>query len=137
MALTRLARLFPEVVHSPVTQVEDEPGWLYAQSCETWWKGSEHLAPVTVLLVYRSALVDDTCRLYRPVSDLICGANKLEIIGKGTQFDPNMMGESGEFLFARMTQEDQFAEGPLDMSEVRSICADRVGSLLTGRMASV
>ncbi|ASR86172.1 hypothetical protein SEA_BOBSWAGET_67 [Mycobacterium phage BobSwaget] len=137
MALTRIATYFPEVVHDPVITHVDEPGWLYAQSCETWWKGSLDEEPVTALLVYRSPLVTDTSRLYAPISEKLLDAKRIEVIGSGSRFDPNMMGERGEFLVARMThQADDFPPGPLDMDEVRNILQVAVSTALNQVMVA-
>ncbi|QLF82820.1 hypothetical protein KIY84_gp75 [Mycobacterium phage Georgie2] len=139
MALTQLVNLFPEVVHGPVQTIVDEPGWLFAQTCDTWWKGSEHLDPVSILLVYRSPLVKDTGKMYRPVSNLILAANRFEVYGRGTREDPNWLGERGEFMVAKMTQADAFPVDPrtLTVEEVRSRIMTAVGDLLTKTMAAV
>lgn len=136
MALTHIAKLFPEVIRSDVTTIVDIPGWLYAQSCETWWTGSLDADPVTVLLVYRSPLVKATKTIYRPVTDMILAANRFEVIGDGSRMDENMIhGDKGaRFLVARMTQADAFPKGPLDMDDVRQImtvaAADALGRVL-------
>ncbi|AIW02966.1 hypothetical protein KIY87_gp29 [Mycobacterium phage Malec] len=137
MALTRIAAYFPEVVHSDPVTLVDEPGWLYAQTAETWWKGSLDADPVTVLLVYRSPLVTDTCRLYRPVADAICGMKTVEVIGQGVRPNKAWMGDRGEFLVARMTQNDAFPPGPLDMNEVRKIMVEAVGEAVCRALARV
>ncbi|AMW64151.1 hypothetical protein SEA_EVILGENIUS_74 [Mycobacterium phage EvilGenius] len=139
MALTRLVNLFPEVVHTPVRTIVDEPGWLYAQTCETWWKGSEHLDPVSILLVYRSPLVTDTGKMYRPVSNLILAANRFDAYGRGSREDPGWMGERGEFLVARMTQADAFPVEPRTVTEeeVRNRIMAVVGDLLKEKVAAV
>ncbi|AYD87099.1 hypothetical protein SEA_NICOLETERA_72 [Mycobacterium phage NicoleTera] len=121
MSLSHIATLFPEVVHTPVETIAYEPNWIYAQKCETWWRGSEDLDPVTVLLVYRSPLVKETGKMYRPVSELILPANKFEIIAEGSQANPSWWGERAEFMAARMTQASRFADGPLDMASARKI----------------
>ncbi|WXX09780.1 hypothetical protein [Mycobacterium phage MS619] len=137
MALTQLVDLFPEVVHTPVRTIVDEPGWLYAQVCDTWWKGSEHLDPVSVLLVYRSPLIKDTGKMYRPVSNLILAANRFEVYGRGSRKEPNWMGERGEFLVAKMTQADAFPVAPrtLTVEEVRDRIMSAVSGLLDEKMA--
>ncbi|ASJ79759.1 hypothetical protein KIY83_gp73 [Mycobacterium phage Fameo] len=137
MALKQLVNLFPEVVHGPVRTIVDEPGWLYAQTCDTWWKGWEHLDPVSILLVYRSPLVTDTGKMYRPVSNLILAANRFEVYGRGSREDLNWMGERGEFLVAKMTQADAFPVDPrtVTVEEVRSRIMTAVGDLLNKTMA--
>ncbi|QXO13351.1 hypothetical protein SEA_TROOPER_74 [Mycobacterium phage Trooper] len=137
MALKQLVNLFPEVVHGPVRTIVDEPGWLYAQTCDTWWKGWEHLDPVSILLVYRSPLVTDTGKMYRPVSNLILEANRFEVYGRGSREDHHWMGERGEFMVAKMTQADAFPVDPrtVTVEEVRSRIMAAVGDLLNKTMA--
>ncbi|ASZ75414.1 hypothetical protein PBI_JOSHKAYV_75 [Mycobacterium phage JoshKayV] len=139
MALTRLVNLFPEVVHTPVQTIVDEPGWLYAQTCNTWWKGWEHLDPVSILLVYRSPLVKDTGKMYRPVSNLILAANRFEVYGRGSREEPNWMGERGEFMVAKMTQADAFPVDPrtVTVETVRDRIMTYVGDLLKEKLATV
>uniref|UniRef100_A0AAU8GR15 Tail terminator n=1 Tax=Mycobacterium phage BabyBack TaxID=3158877 RepID=A0AAU8GR15_9CAUD len=137
MALTRIAALFPEVVTSPVQTIGDEPGWLFAQTCETWWKGAEDVDPVTILLVYRSPLVTDTSRLYGPIADMHLSFNRCEIIGSGERFDPHMMGERGQFMVARMTHADRFQPGPLDMDQAREIICRAASAVLPQVLAAV
>ncbi|AEL17886.1 hypothetical protein TRIXIE_74 [Mycobacterium phage Trixie] len=119
MALSRIARFFPEAITSPVETLVNEPGWLYAQKCEVWWRGQEHLPPSTVLITYRSPLVKVTGKMYRPVADLILSANKFEVVGSGEREDRSWWGEKGEFLFARMTHAEEFSSGPLDGLQIR------------------
>ncbi|ATN87074.1 hypothetical protein KIY79_gp76 [Mycobacterium phage Anselm] len=139
MALKQLVNLFPEVVHGPVRTIVDEPGWLFAQTCDTWWKGWEHLDPVSILLVYRSPLVTDTGKMYRPVSNLILEANRFEVYGRGSREDLCWMGERGEFMVAKMTQADAFPVDPrtVTVEEVRGRIMAAVGDLLNETMAVV
>ncbi|BBC43896.1 hypothetical protein [Mycobacterium phage GS4E] len=135
MALSHIATVFPEVVHTPVETLVNDPEFMYAQRCETWWQGQEHLDPVTVLLVYRSPLVKDTGKFYRPISKMILEAGKFEVIGSGSHCNPKYWGNCGEFMVARLTQEDAFPGGPLEMDEVRKImsqaAAEALGKVLT------
>ncbi|AVP41920.1 hypothetical protein SEA_JSQUARED_78 [Mycobacterium phage Jsquared] len=143
MPLTRLAKLFADnLVHTSPQVIADHPGWLFAQRCETWWQGHLDEDPVSVLLVYRSPRVKDTSRLYRPVSNLILGANKVEYIAQGTRFDPTMIhcDKGTEWTVLRMTQADQFPKDPIDMSEVGKLLSVAVDGALNdtigkGRMA--
>ncbi|QGJ90971.1 hypothetical protein SEA_BIANCATRI92_73 [Mycobacterium phage BiancaTri92] len=137
MALTRIASLFPEVVHTPVETIANEPGWIYAQKCEAWWKGQEHLDPTTILLVYRSPLVKDTGKMFRPISKLILAANRFEVIGSGIREDEHWMGEHGKFLVARMTQASELPVGPLDMAQVYKTISIAADEILGQVMASV
>ncbi|QJD50279.1 hypothetical protein SEA_IWOKEUPLIKEDIS_76 [Mycobacterium phage Iwokeuplikedis] len=137
MALTRLTELFPEVVSSPVRTIVNEPGWLYAQTCDTWWRGSEHLAPVSILLVYRSPLVKETGKMYRPISNMILAANRCELIGSGSKEDLHWMGDRGEFMVAKMTQADSFPHPRrLSVEEVRTRIMTAVGEVLKEKMAT-
>ncbi|AWH13592.1 hypothetical protein SEA_AGAPE74_76 [Mycobacterium phage Agape74] len=117
----------------------DEPGWLYAQTCDTWWLGAEHLAPVSILLVYRSPLVNDTGKMYRPISNMILAANRFEVYGRGSREEPNWMGERGEFMVAKMTQADAFPVDPrsLTVEDVRNRIMTAVGDLLKEKVAAV
>ncbi|QFP95553.1 hypothetical protein SEA_GAUGELDP_70 [Mycobacterium phage GaugeLDP] len=137
MALTRIAALFPEVVTADIKTIEDQPGWLYAQTCKTWWKRSLDVDPVTILLVYRSPLVTETSRLYRPIAEQILAANRVEVIGTGSHFNPEFMGERGEFMIARTTQAEAFPPGPLDMAEARAVVARAASAVLPQVMATV
>lgn len=96
----------------------NDPEFMYAQRCETWWQGQEHLDPVTVLLVYRSPLVKDTGKFYRPISKLILEAGKFEVIGSGSHCNPNYWGNCGDFMVARLTQASEFPKGPLDRNQI-------------------
>ncbi|UJD21003.1 hypothetical protein SEA_HARRYHOUDINI_75 [Mycobacterium phage HarryHoudini] len=137
MALSRLTELFPEVVSSPVRTIVNEPGWLYAQTCDTWWRGAEHLDPVSILLVYRSPLVKDTGKMYRPISNMILAANRFELFGKGSREDLNWMGERGEFMVAKMTQADSFPHPRrLSVEEVQERIMTAVGNVLKEKMAT-
>ncbi|AHG24296.1 hypothetical protein KIY80_gp72 [Mycobacterium phage Benvolio] len=134
MALSHIATLFPEVVHTPVETLVNDPEFIYAQRCETWWRGKEHLAPVTVLLVYRSPLVKDTGKFYRPISKMILESNRFEVIGSGSRVDKNYWGNRGDFMVAKMTQASEFPGGPLDNDEMQRILsvatAEALGKVL-------
>lgn len=129
MALSRITALFPDVDRSPVTTVEDEPGWLYAQTCEAWWRGSPD-QKVGLVLVYRSPLVTDTSRLYRPIADKLLAANKIEVVASGTQFDEKMMGEKGMWFYARTTQADALPEPRLPKTEIQETIAKAMSCVL-------
>ncbi|AGS82755.1 hypothetical protein ANNAL29_74 [Mycobacterium phage AnnaL29] len=128
MALSRITAVLPEVVSTPPETIACEPNWLYAQKCEVWWRGSEYLDPVTVLLTYRSPLVKCTSKMYRPVSNLILAANKFDVLCSGDHPNPDWWGERGEFMVARLTQADAFPEGPID--EIRQALAEATGMAL-------
>ncbi|AHJ86687.1 hypothetical protein CRB1_76 [Mycobacterium phage CRB1] len=130
MALSHIATLFPEVVHTPVQTLVNDPEFMYAQRCETWWQGQEHLDPVTVLLVYRSPLVKDTGKFYRPISKMILEAGKFEVIGSGNRVDKNLWGERGDFMVARLTQASEFPGGPLDKGQIQQIMSEAVADAL-------
>ncbi|ASR86525.1 hypothetical protein SEA_CHANGELING_73 [Mycobacterium phage Changeling] len=131
MALSRITALFPEVVSNPVETIVLEPLWLYAQKCEVWWRGFEHLDPVTVLMTYRSPLVKDTSKMYRPISKMILESKRFEVITAGSQVDSTWWGEAGEFMVARMTQASEFPGGPLDMRECGKIIAAHASAALS------
>ncbi|AFV51204.1 hypothetical protein ST20ES_76 [Mycobacterium phage 20ES] len=137
MALSHIATLFPEVVHTPVQTMVNDPEFMYAQRCETWWKGQEHLDPVTVLLVYRSPLVKDTGKFYRPVAKMICESNQFEVIGSGSHCNPKYWGNRGEFMVARLTQQDAFPGGPLDKGEIQRIMSEAAAEALGKVFAAV
>ncbi|AMS00972.1 hypothetical protein SEA_LOSER_76 [Mycobacterium phage Loser] len=128
MALSRITAVLPEVVSTPVETIACESNWLYAQKCEAWWRGFEHLDPVTVLLVYRSPLVKCTSKMYRPVSNLILAAKRFDVLCSGTHHNPDWWGETGQFTVARLTQADAFPEGPID--EIRQVLAEATGMAL-------
>ncbi|AMS01062.1 hypothetical protein SEA_ARCHERNM_68 [Mycobacterium phage ArcherNM] len=136
MALSRITALFPEVVSNPVETIVLEPLWLYAQKCEVWWQGLEHLDPVTILLTYRSPLVKDTSKMYRPVSKLILESKRFEVISAGSQVDSTWWGEKGEFMVARMTQASEFPGGPLDMTQVRDTINQNASAALSQVLAA-
>ncbi|QGJ89776.1 hypothetical protein SEA_SUPERCHUNK_77 [Mycobacterium phage Superchunk] len=136
MPLKRIARLFPEVVHTATTTLVDRPGWLLAQRCEAWWRDDLEADPVSVLFVYRSPLVTQHKRMYRPVSELILAANRFEVLANGTRQDSKMMhGDKGaEFLLARMTQANEFPPGPLDFGSLKDMIAEAIEGALTQKM---
>ncbi|QNJ57022.1 hypothetical protein SEA_DELORIS_74 [Mycobacterium phage Deloris] len=134
MALSHIATLFPEVVHTPVQTIVNDPEFMYAQRCETWWEGGLEEVPVTVLLVYRSPLVKDTGKFYRPISKMILEANQFEVIGSGSHVNPKYWGNRGEFMVARLTQASEFPWGPLNADQIRKImshaAAEALGKVL-------
>ncbi|ADB93766.1 hypothetical protein REDROCK_73 [Mycobacterium phage RedRock] len=128
MALSRITAVLPEVVSTPPETIAAEPNWLYAQKCEVWWRGSEHLDPVTVLLTYRSPLVKCTSKMYRPISKLILAANRFDVLCSGTHPNPDWWGETGQFMVARLTHADAFPEGPIE--EIRAELAKATNTAL-------
>ncbi|AHJ86436.1 hypothetical protein 40AC_73 [Mycobacterium phage 40AC] len=138
MPLTHVARLFPEIVHTEPKVLVHERGWLYAQTCQTWWADSPEADPVDILLVYKSPRVKATRAMYKPVADMLLGANRLEVIGQGKRFDTNMIhGDKGaDYLVTRMTQANEFPGGGLDMDLVREKISAAVHDVLGVALAA-
>ncbi|ATW60207.1 hypothetical protein SEA_PH8S_79 [Mycobacterium phage Ph8s] len=136
MPLNRIARHFPEVVHTAPETIVDRPGWLMAQRCNAWWRDQLDAEPVTLLLVYRSPLVTPHKRMYRPVAEAILAANKFQVLSQGTRRDDNMIhGDKGaEFFYARMTNADEFPNDPFDVGSVADVLAEAVDGALSQAM---
>ncbi|ASZ75239.1 hypothetical protein PBI_MISSWHITE_73 [Mycobacterium phage MissWhite] len=122
-----------DAVFGPVSPLIHRPGWLFAQTCQSWWADRMDELPVCNLLVYKSPLVTCHKQMYQPIKDLILGANRFEVVAQGTRIDDNMIhGDKGaEWFFARMTDADDFPAGPVDMGDVRKMISTAVDGALT------
>ncbi|QBJ01158.1 hypothetical protein PBI_ARISSANAE_73 [Mycobacterium phage Arissanae] len=122
MPLTKLGKMFEEVVNSTPETVIHDPGWIFAQRCESRWitEGSDQ-TPVDCLLVYKSVMVRDSWDMYAPIREIICGARCMEVLGQGFVDDPEMMRGVGEFMVLRLTHEESFPEGPLTTEQLKNM----------------
>lgn len=117
-----LGDYFPGLVQSDQRTLVSKPGWLEAWCCEGWFAGDER-QKATFLVSYRSPLVSETSRLFKPVADLMLGADHVEVIRAGRHEDSKMMHGFGETLFVRL-----YASGitpPYSLGEIRSILERR------------
>lgn len=130
MPLTRLGLMFDEVANSVPETVINDPGWIFAQRCESRWVTGEDTTPVTALLVYRSTMVKDTSEMYAPVREMLCGARKMEVLAQGYLEDEQMMKGKGEYLVARLTHEEAFPQGPFNLDTLRTLVESRIASAL-------
>ncbi|AMO43944.1 hypothetical protein PBI_MYXUS_76 [Mycobacterium phage Myxus] len=128
--LTRLGLMFDEVANSAPETVINDPGWIFAQRCESRWVTGEDSTPVTALLVYRSTMVKDTSEMYAPVREMLCGARKMEVLAQGYLADDQMMKGKGEYLVARLTHEEAFPQGPYNLDTLRTLVESRIASAL-------
>ncbi|QDP44654.1 hypothetical protein SEA_NOTHINGSPECIAL_70 [Mycobacterium phage NothingSpecial] len=119
--LTHLAKNFAGVVISEPQTVVHRPGWLFAQRCESWMDDAPS-ETCTTLLVYRSPLVTCTKPMYRPVAELILGADRMDVLGHGFLDDESMMHGTGEFLVARLYDEHVvFPPSAPSVGEMRAV----------------
>ncbi|QBP30551.1 hypothetical protein SEA_CHARM_70 [Mycobacterium phage Charm] len=133
MPLTRLHMMFDQIAHDTPEVLVDDPGWLFAQRCESRWSGvGFDTEPVTALLVYRSVMVKDTSEMYEPVAEMLLGAAKVELLGQGFIEDRQMMRGRGEWLVIRTTNMDAFPEGPYSLEQLRETITAATEAALTG-----
>ncbi|QFG04647.1 hypothetical protein PBI_KEZIACHARLES14_73 [Mycobacterium phage Keziacharles14] len=133
MPLTRLHEMFENIAHTTPEVLVDDPGWLFAQRCESRWCGAGFdTDPVTALLVYRSTMVKDTSEMYAPVAEILLGAARVELLGQGFIEDSQMMKGRGEWMVLRTTHMPSFPEGPVSYEELVEVITAATEAALTG-----
>ncbi|QFG11589.1 hypothetical protein PBI_BOGOSYJAY_76 [Mycobacterium phage BogosyJay] len=133
MPLTRLHAMFECISHDTPEVLVDDPGWLFAQRCESrWCGGGFDTDPVTAVLVYRSTMVKDTSEMYAPVAEILLGAARVELLGRGTIEDSQMMKGRGEWMVLRTTHMPSFPEGPYSLELIRETIQAATEAALTG-----
>ncbi|QBJ04877.1 hypothetical protein SEA_ELEPHANTOON_76 [Mycobacterium phage Elephantoon] len=133
MPLTRLHQMFDQIAHDTPQVLVNDPGWLFAQRCESRWSGIGYETdPVTSLLVYRSVMVRDSWDMYAPVAEILLGAARVEVLGQGFIEDDQMMRGKGEWLVLRTTNMPSFPEGPYTLEQIRATIQSSAAAALTG-----
>ncbi|ASR86714.1 hypothetical protein SEA_ET2BRUTUS_76 [Mycobacterium phage Et2Brutus] len=106
MPLVRLSRMFPDVETAAQELIVSKPGWLFAWRQKAWLRGiGDPNDASTTLLVYKSPLVTETKRMYRPILEEIMAAEHMDVMGQGVIQDEDMMHGQGEFVLYRLCSE--------------------------------
>ncbi|AMO44035.1 hypothetical protein BJD46_gp67 [Mycobacterium phage Bactobuster] len=104
--LAHFVQQFVGAVYRHPEMVAYRPGWLWAAKCKAWMV-DDPAQIVTILAVYRSVLVTDLKPMYRPVTNLVCNAEAIDVLAQGVRDDETrFMHGRGEFKVMRLRPAD-------------------------------
>lgn len=123
-----ITNLFDGVEHSPTEVVAYDPRWLFAQRCEVWMEATpEEVA--SILLVYRSVLIEDTDEIYLPIKDLLVEQDIMDVLSHGVRDDDEMMFNKAEYLIVRLRSSETNIDNAPSVEDIRTVLAEALGTL--------